>query len=98
MSQALEQVISTLAPFTAPATQTITVNGVSVATTAAACYHSSIATGFESNTTTLSKPWDNVWEITATGSDTLTGAQATVTQGVRIRQREMSCLLNGVTY
>jgi Tfp pilus assembly protein PilX len=88
--QAIEQVISDVTAFTAPAAQTIVVNGISVATTAAVCYHSTVASGYEINLPAAA-PEDDVWEIRGSGSDALTGAQAVLTQGVRVRMLPGNC-------
>ena len=81
--QAIEQVINGIAGFDAPAPQTITVNGVPVSVTAPACLGASPAAGYTavSNITV----YDTHWSLTATATDPVTGATATVTQGVRIR-------------
>ena len=94
VAQALEQIISDPTSFTAPSAQALTVNGVNVATTAAVCYHSTIAEGYEINVGADGKvvgPEDNVWEVRGSGTDALTGAQATVTQGLRIRMLPNNC-------
>lgn len=81
--QAIEQVINGIASFDAPAPQTITVNGVPVSVTAPVCLGASPAAGYTavSNITV----YDTHWSLTATATDPITGATATVTQGVRIR-------------
>lgn len=80
--QAIEQVINSIAVFDAPAPQTITVNGVPVSVTAPVCLGTSPAAGYTavSNVTV----YDTHWSLTATATDPMTGATATVTQGVRI--------------
>lgn len=81
--QAIEQVISSSAAFDAPVPQTVTVNGFPVSISSAACLGTSPATGYSavSNITIH----DTNWSLAATVTDPVTGATATVTQGVRIR-------------
>jgi Tfp pilus assembly protein PilX len=81
--QAIEQVISSSANFDTPVPQTVTVNGIAVSLTSPACLGTSPATGYSavSNITIH----DTNWSLMATATDPLTGATATVTQGVRIR-------------
>jgi type IV pilus assembly protein PilX len=88
--QALEQVISDSATFTAPAAQTLAVNGINVATTAATCYHSTTASGYEINLPAAT-PEDNTWEVRGSATDALTGAQAAMTQGIRVRMLPGNC-------
>jgi Tfp pilus assembly protein PilX len=81
--QAIEQQISTIASFDAPAAQNVTVNGTPVAVTAPQCLGTSPAPGYSAvASVTL---YDTRWSVTATASDPASGATATVTQGVRIR-------------
>lgn len=81
--QAIEQVISSSVNFDAPVPQSVTVNGIAVAMSAPACLGTSPATGYSavSNITIH----DTNWSLTATATDSVTGATASVTQGVRIR-------------
>jgi Tfp pilus assembly protein PilX len=87
--QAIEQVISSIANFDAPLPQTVTVNGIPVSVSAAGCLGTSPATGYSavSNITIH----DINWSLTATATDPITGATATVTQGVRIRMPTNYC-------
>ena len=81
--QAIEQMLSDVNNFTSPAAQTITVNGVPVAVSAPVCLGTSPAAGYTAvNNITL---YDTQWLVAATATDTLTGATATINQGVRIR-------------
>jgi Tfp pilus assembly protein PilX len=93
--QALEQVISSSTSFTVPpAPQTIAVNGINVAVATPVCYHSSPASGYEGNLLpdgTYAGPEDNIWEVRGTGTDALTGAQASLTQGLRVRMLPGNC-------
>jgi Tfp pilus assembly protein PilX len=92
VQQAIEQAISAVATFTpAPAAQTITVSGIPVTLTAATCYHTTAADGYELNVGTPA-PEDNVWEIRGSATDPFGGARATITQGVRLRMLPRNCL------
>jgi Tfp pilus assembly protein PilX len=81
--QAIEQQISTIASFDAPAPQTVNVNNTPVAVRAPVCLGTSPAPGYTAvANVTL---YDTAWSVTATAADPSSGATATVTQGVRIR-------------
>ena len=87
--QAIEQVISSIANFDTPVPQTITVNGIPVSVAAAGCLGTTTATGYSAvSNITL---YDTNWSLTATATDPITGATATVTQGVRIRMSTNYC-------
>jgi Tfp pilus assembly protein PilX len=87
--QAIEVVLSNVNNFIAPAAQTITVNGIPVAMNAPACLGTTVAAGYTAvNNITL---YDTNWAVTAIASDPVTGATATVTQGVRIRLPNNFC-------
>lgn len=87
--QAIETVLSSVTSFTAPAARTITVNGIDVAVAAPSCLGTSIASGYTAvNNITL---YDTNWSVTATATDPITGATATITQGVRIRLPDSTC-------
>jgi hypothetical protein len=89
--QAIEQVLSTPTAFSlTPAAQTITVGGYNVAVSAPACNYYRTATGYGKDIETLA-PEDTDWEVRAAVTDTLTGAQATITQGVLIRLPKGNC-------
>ena len=81
--QAIEQVMSSSGSFNAPAPQTITVNNIPVTVSAAVCLGSSPATGYSAVANIIL--YDTNWLLTAIASDPITGATATVTQGMRIR-------------
>lgn len=94
--QAIEQAISNTTTFTPPPLvgQTIAVNGTNVVVNPAVCYHSTPAEGYEDNLLpdgTFAGPEDNVFEVRASGTDALTGARATLTQGVRVRMLPGRC-------
>lgn len=91
VQQAMEQAISNIATFTpAPAVQSITVNGISVSITAAACYHTAPATGYDI-TYGSPVPEDNVWELKGDATDSFGGAKTTITQGVAVRMPAGNC-------
>lgn len=81
--QAIEQVVSTLATFQSPSDQTVMVNGQPVAITAAACLTAVPASGY-SALYALS-PEDTHWELQASATDPVTGANVAMTQGVKVR-------------
>jgi len=81
--QAIEEMLSSVTNFTTPVAHTITVNGFQVAVSAPACIGTTIATGYTAvNNITL---YDTDWSFTATATDPISGATATLNQGVRIR-------------
>lgn len=87
--QAIEQVLSNVGYFTTPLARTITVNGIPVAISAPSCLGTSVAQGYTAvNNITL---YDTNWSVTATATDAITGATATITQGVRIRLADNFC-------
>lgn len=87
--QALEQVLSSLANFTTPATvQTITGSYSTVTVPARVCLRETDAPGYFMTSASQPSlaPKDQLWEVRASGQDTVTGAVAVLTQGVKIRQ------------
>ena len=89
--QAIEQVLSTATAFSlTPAAQTITVSGFNVAVSAAACNYYRTASGYGKDIEALA-PEDTDWELRAAVTDTLTGAQANITQGILIRLPKGNC-------
>ena len=83
VQQAIEQVLSNASNFNTPAAQTITVNGIDVNVNAPQCLATQTAAGYTAvNNITL---YDTNWAISASATDVLTGATATINQGVRIR-------------
>ena len=86
---AIELVLSSVNGFLTPAAQSITINGVPVAVNAPACLGTSVAAGYTAvNNITL---YDTNWSVTASATDPITGATATITQGVRIRLPNNFC-------
>ena len=97
--QAIEQVISTTSAFNlTPATQQICVNGVAPGCTggsvvdisAPVCNYTGTAKGYTKQVGQLT-PEDTDWEVRATVANSITGASATVTQGVSIRMLAGNC-------
>ncbi|MEO8440937.1 MAG: hypothetical protein ABI547_00465 [Betaproteobacteria bacterium] len=83
VQQAIEQVLSNASNFDNPVARTITVNGIAVAVNAPQCLGTQTAGGYTAvNNITL---YDTNWAVAATATDVLTGATATINQGVRIR-------------
>lgn len=83
VQQAIEEVLSNVSNFNSPVARTITVNGIPVAVSAPACLGTTTAAGYTAvHDITL---YDTNWSVTATATDLLTGATATIDQGVRIR-------------
>ena len=86
---AIEQVISSIAPFNTPASQTVTEGHASVAISAPVCTDARPSEGYSA--TYALAPEDTHWDVEATASDALTGAQTTVRQGVVITLPAGSC-------
>ena len=87
--QAIEIVLSDVNNFTTPVAQTITVNGTPFAIPAPSCLGWSPAQGYTAvNSITL---YDTNWLVTASATDGVTGATATLSQGVRIRLPTSYC-------
>ncbi len=81
--QAIEQILSNVANFQTPAAQNLTVNSQAVAVAMPACLEYQQATGYSAvSSITL---YDTKWSVTAAATDPVTGATASLTQGVRIR-------------
>jgi Tfp pilus assembly protein PilX len=90
---AIEQVISTPSSFGATASaKTIAVNGFSVSVAKPACLYATTAAGFSAAISTAAvTPEDDTFEVVASVSDPVTGAQATVHQSVRMRVLAGTC-------
>jgi Tfp pilus assembly protein PilX len=89
--QALEQVLSKIAPFysptspvtvTAPAAMTVTVGNRS-------CVRATPASGYSAVSGV--SPEDTFWDVPITVNDSITGAATTTAQGVRIRLPAGNC-------
>lgn len=87
--QAIEDLLSDAANFNTPAAQNVAVNGTAVAISAPTCLGVSQASGYTAvwNVTL----YDTNWSVDANVTDPVTGAAATVTQGVRIRTPSNYC-------
>ena len=88
--QALERVVSGSAIFSAPAAQTFTIDGFTVAVTAPVCIRSQIAAGSSLAIPTLI-PEMNVFEVQASTTDSFSGATASVVQGVDLMMLSGYC-------
>lgn len=97
--QAIEQVISTSTAFNlTPAAQTICVNGTTaactggynVAVSAPKCNYTATAKGYTKKIGELT-PEDTDWQVQASVTDPLGGAQATIVQGLSIRMLAGNC-------
>jgi Tfp pilus assembly protein PilX len=84
LQQAIDQAISTSSVFDAPAAQTITVNGFTVAVERPLCNYTVTASGYSKKVGELT-PEDTEWEMRASATDTLSGATAAMSQGLRVR-------------
>ena len=89
--RAIEQTLNSPAPFntptstvafTAPAGYTVTIGNRT-------CLRSTPASGYSALSAVA--PEDNFWEFNVTVNDTITGAQAAMTQGAKVRQLAGSC-------
>lgn len=97
--QAIEAVISSPSAFSlAPAAQTVCVNGIgagctggtNVAVSAPQCNYAVASKGYTKQLGALT-PEDTYWEIRAAAADAVSGANAAVVQGVRIRLLAGNC-------
>ena len=89
----IEETIGLIDAFTNP-TQNIAVAnlpaGINVAVSDRRCLGAAPAPGFSAVMNIA--PEDTMWEVDAAATDALTGATATVTQGVRVRMLFGSCI------
>lgn len=89
---AIEQVIGSIASFNTPTDQTITIDwidGVTVAVDAPICLGAQPAEGYSASFALA--PEDTEWDVRAAATDAVTGAAATITQGVAITLTAGSC-------
>ncbi len=89
--QAVEEYLSSISNFTTPTAATITVNGLDVAISEPVCRRQAPAKGYSAAWKLV--PEDDEWEFDATVSDTNTGAQVGMVQGIKIRMVAGSCPL-----
>ena len=88
---AIEQMLSSMAQFNlTPASTTVTTTMGDVAVAAPVCIDSKTATGYSAVAGNII-PEDNSWEVTATITDSITGAVSTLHQGVEIRMLAGNC-------
>lgn len=87
VQQAIEQVMSSGASFTSPAQQTLTVNNIAVNISSPSCVNTLAVPGYAIGSAAQPSlaPLDTLWEVKATATDPVTGANATIHQGVRMR-------------
>ena len=91
VQDAIEQTISSMNQFTlTPAVSTISTSMGIVSVSAPDCLDSEVATGYSAVVESII-PEDNTWELTATLTDSITGAVSTIHQGVRIRMLAGNC-------
>jgi Tfp pilus assembly protein PilX len=89
--QALEQVLSDIAPFYAP-TSSVAVTAPSAMTVAVGnrnCVRATPASGYSAVSGV--SPEDTFWDVPITVNDSITGAATTTAQGVRIRLPAGNC-------
>ena len=88
---AIEQAMSTSDTFTAPASTTISTSMGDVFVSQAVCLGGQTAKGYSAVVSNII-PQDNTWEIIATTDpDPVTGATATIHQGVQMRMLAGNC-------
>ena len=79
-NDAVEQIVDNEANFENPATSSYTVDNFSVSAPKPECLVTELAEGYSA--LFILSPQKTVWRVSATSTDTLTGAKATVNQGV----------------
>lgn len=89
----VEEVVGRIDAFTNP-TQAIAVGnlpaGISVAVSDRRCLSTSPASGFSA--VMQMSPVDTIWAVDVQATDSFTGAEATVSQGIRVRMLAGSCV------
>ena len=89
----IEEVVGRIDAFSDP-TQAITLGGlpagISVTVSDRRCLNAVPASGFSA--VMAMAPEDTLWEVDVQAADSLTGAEASVTQGVRVRMLAGSCV------
>ena len=73
-----------------PGVSTISTSMGIVSVSVPDCLDSEVATGYSAVVESII-PEDNTWELTATLTDSITGAVSTIHQGVRIRMLAGNC-------
>ena len=89
--QAIEEVLSSIAPFNSPTSAVAIAAPAGLAVTVGnrTCVQSSPAAGYSA--VAPISPEDNTWEFDVNVTDSFTGAKARMVQGTRIRQLSGSC-------
>lgn len=91
VQDAIERKLSGMAQFNlTPAATTVSTEMGIVKVAAPECIDSQTATGYSAVVTDII-PEDNTWELTATITDSVTGAVSTIHQGVEIRMLAGNC-------
>lgn len=91
VQDAIEQTISSMAQFTlTPSTSTVSTPLGTVTVNAPVCIDSRTATGYSAVVTDII-PEDNTWEVSASFTDPVTGAESVIHQGVEIRMLAGNC-------
>ena len=80
--QAIEQVVSSSNSFKVPVAQSLSINGFTVAVTAPVCQRSQACSGCSLDLTVTNLPELDLFEVQASTTDSVTGATASVYQGV----------------
>ncbi|MEJ1297165.1 MAG: hypothetical protein RNU03_05045 [Candidatus Sedimenticola sp. (ex Thyasira tokunagai)] len=87
--QAIEEKLSSSAAFETPISSSGTYSGQTVSVTQPDCLRESPASGYSALWSIA--PQDTEWAISATAIDSVTGAQVTIKQGVKILMTSGSC-------
>lgn len=89
--QALEQVVSGSNIFKTPVGQSLVINGFTVAVTAPVCVRSQACSGCSKDITVANLPEMDLFEVQASTTDSLSGATASVYQGVDLMMLQGYC-------
>ena len=87
---AVEQVISSSTLFYTPANPDIILDGQTINMTVPVCTGTSPAAGYELGQSAVT-PVDNHWSVGANVTDSITKANVSIRQGVKMRQTQGSC-------
>lgn len=87
--QAIEQSLSDMSTFNAPAARTLTINERQIAVSEARCLGFEPASGFSAKWNLA--PEETTWQLAASANDSISGALAHLTQGVRILMTAGAC-------
>lgn len=91
--EGLETVLGSSSFFSTPQTQTLTINGLVVSVSKVVCIRSAPIVGSSAalSGATNTLPETNTFEVSATTTDSVTGARATVFQGIEINMPNGNC-------